>query len=798
MRAYSFWSLVLAASIAIVGCNGGEARPGAFTRISAFNGDGGWIAMAGRTQSGGATAAGGTAAAGGSTTAGVTAAAGGTTGANGGQTAGANSPEGGATTAAGGNTAVGGASSTGATGTGGQAQTDVRGCASISVDPSGAYSVTFKTPNWTFAGDLGAPASGISATTGSDKLGGYCETSFTYSASGNRSGRIRAYAQAPVVVFGETSADSVTSTRDFPALSTVPVLPYHITYQGPFIDYSMRIFNGDSPWVFFDASANAFIISGASHFQNTQTAKASGRIVSGIQSDIKTLPAGFEQTTVLVADTSINRAFENWGHALLTFSGKTPVANDATAVLAKYGYWTDNTSAYYYKTQSGFDYQTTLKNVKTYFEQQGVPLAYMQLDSWWYPKGSAQSWSDTSTGIYLYQAAPELFPDGLAAFRQSLDLPLLTHSRWIDTSSPYRTQYTMSGNVVIDPAYWTSIAAYLKSSGVITFEQDWLSVNGLAATNNLTDQDAYLDNMAKAMADTGIDIQYCMPWARHILQSTKYPNLTNSRVSDDGFDRTRWRTFLYGSRLAWAVGLWPWTDVFPSSDHDSLLLSTLTAGVLGGSDAIGSADIASIKRAIRADGVIIKPDVPILLLDRSIVDEASAAASAAFATTYTQHAGGRFTYVFSFTDTDNVTASFTPAELGYTGRVYVYDVNNDSGKVLDSTQASSTTLASTSTTAYYVVAPIGSSGIALLGEPGKIAPVGKQRISAFSDDGSVAVTVEFGTSEGPVTLQGYAPAAPTVTATSGTVGAVSYSSSTQRFTVPVTASGTTATIRFTP
>jgi len=56
------------------------------------------------------------------------------------------------------------------------------------------------------------------------------------------------------------------------------------------------------------------------------------------------------------------------------------------------------------------------------------------------------------------------------------------------------------------------------------------------------------------------------------------------------------------------------------------------------------------------------------------------------------------------------------------------------------------------------------------------------------------VTVQFAEGERAVTLRGYAPAAPTVTATSGTVGAVDYSASIQPFTFPVTADGTAATI----
>jgi hypothetical protein len=56
----------------------------------------------------------------------------------------------------------------------------------------------------------------------------------------------------------------------------------------------------------------------------------------------------------------------------------------------------------------------------------------------------------------------------------------------------------------------------------------------------------------------------------------------------------------------------------------------------------------------------------------------------------------------------------------------------------------------------------------------------------------------FGSGEGAITLQGYAPSAPTVTALTGTAGTVNYSSSTHLFTVSVTPAGTGATIRIAP
>ncbi len=655
--------------------------------------------------------------------------------------------------------------------------------------------MTFTHPAWVFGGSLGAPASAIMTATGSDGVGSYHETTFTYTNAGTRNGRIRTYDHLPVVIFGETNPASASNIRNFPVLSTVPTTSYHWTHTDiEFAPYSMSAYTADSPWIMFDGSANTFIVSAASHFTNVMTTRSGSAITVGIDSKIGTLPAGFEQTAILAADVGINQTHDDYGAALRGLSGKKPIPNDATPELEKFGYWTDNYATYYYKTQSGSDYQTTLKNVASYFKQLGAPLGYIQLDSWWYPKGSAsrpgKKSAPTEAGSTSTRAIRRCSPTDLPPFS----------SHWVCRSSrtragsirqPLPLDVQDVGDVSIDPAFWTKIASSIKSSGVATYEQDWMNINALPSTSNLTDQDAFTDNMAKAMASAGVNIQYCMALPRYYMQASKYQNLVTVRASEDGFQRGRWRNFFYTSRLAWSSGAWPWTDVFMSSSRDSLLISTLTGGIMGVGDAVNGANKASIMRAIRSDGSLIKPDAPLLLTDKTIIAEAQGKTNPSMATTYSQHAGGRTTYVFGFTSR-SASLSFTPAELGYSGSVYVYDVNKDSGRLLTATQANADTI---SDTAYYVVAPVGKSGIAFLGEQGKIAPLGNKRISDWSDDGTLSVKVLFASGETSVTLTGYAPTAPVATADTGTVGAVQYDATSKRFTVPVTAAGSSASLK---
>jgi hypothetical protein len=294
-----------------------------------------------------------------------------------------------------------------------------------------------------------------------------------------------------------------------------------------------------------------------------------GTAESGIAQTMQTLPAGFSHSMLLVFDKGMNQVFSVWGSALLALGGKQRPADDENVVLAKLGYWTDNGARYYYKFDPQLDYARTLLAIRDEFTRLGVPLGYMQLDSWWYPKGMNARWNSLSAalpdGERTYRADKELFPDGLAAFQQALGLPMVTHARWIATASPYRTEFKMSGNVVLDPAFWKSTSDYWADAGVVAYEQDWLDHNAQTELN-LQDPQAFLENMSAAVLSKGITIQYCMPLPSHYMASTQYSNVQTIRPSDDRFDREKWDSFLYDSRLASAVGLWPWTDVFFSND----------------------------------------------------------------------------------------------------------------------------------------------------------------------------------------------------------------------------------------
>jgi hypothetical protein len=664
----------------------------------------------------------------------------------------------------------------------------------VSVNPTGAYDIYTQAPAWHFGGNVGSSLSNISTVTGLDGVGNYNEVSFDFQAGVPRHAAIRAYWNQPAVLFTLSWTVAAINNFAFPNISVYPAGLNHIGYSGVFANPTFTGLTEEGPWAFFDSAANTFLISPAANFMVTSASQwGDGTISMGIDSQIPSLPQGFTHQTLLVAQHGINNAFETWGKILAGLSGKTKPANDADTSLNLLGYWTDNGATYYYHTEGSLSYMDTLAGVKADFDSHGIGLGYMQLDSWFYPKGPASDWTDGADGIAQYQAAPILFGSNLAGFQQRVGVPLITHARWIDPSSPYRQQYQMSNNVSIDPAYWRSVASYLNGSGVITYEQDWLV--GPALPNfNLTDADAFLGNMASAMSQQSMTIQYCMPSPRHVMQSSKYKNLTTIRGSNDRFNPNRWTPFLYESRLVSSSGAWPFTDVFMSTERSNLLLATLSAGPVGVGDQIGTMSTPNLLQAVRIDGVIVKPDFSLMPLDGTYLNDSQALGTPMIAATHTAYGNTKIHYVVEYAQAAVNQASFTLADLGMTGTAYVYDYFSGSGKVV--APADTYTRTVTSDLLYLVVSPIGSSGMALIGDTGQFVTAGKKRITAFEDNGSLNLTVAFANGEAPRRIEGYSPVAPHVSASAGSIAQFAYDSAAQRFSFQVTpgADGASATV----
>jgi hypothetical protein len=231
------------------------------------------------------------------------------------------------------------------------------------------------------------------------------------------------------------------------------------------------------------------------------------------------------------------------------------------------------------------------------------------------------------------------------------------------------------------------------------------------------------------------------------------------------------------------LGIWPFTDVFRSTETDNLLVATLSAGPVGVGDRIGALDAPNLLRAVRPDGVIVKPDVPLAPHDRAFLQEARSPEAPLIASTYSAFGKARTVYLFAYTRGAENRISFTLREAGLDMPAYVYDYFSGAGRLASPDEPQNWVIAND--WKYAVAAPVGLSGMAVLGDTGHFVSMGRKRVSAFHDNGRVLLTVAFAPGEAARIIEGYSPDAPVAEALSGSAGPVVYDPAIERFRLTV-------------
>ena len=136
----------------------------------------------------------------------------------------------------------------------------------------------------------------------------------------------------------------------------------------------------------------------------------------------------------------------------------------------------------------------------------------------------------------------------------------------------------------------------------------------------------------------------------------------------------------------------------------------------------------------------------------------------------------------------------TPQEFGFTGDVYVYNYFNKTGWRQPATQKIETSVDSQGS--YFVIAPVGQSRIAFLGDLSKFVPASKQRVSSLSDTGQISATLHLRPAE-TMPIWFFASSTPTVSADHATVSAPRFDSTTGLYQVVVASNqNERATIHF--
>ena len=516
---------------------------------------------------------------------------------------------------------------------------------------------------------------------------------------------------------------------------------------------------------------------------------------AGWHGDVDDVPAGFATELAIIAGDGARDCYDRWARLLRDASGVEAPARDSDTLGTRISYWTDNGSAYWYRTEPDLDAASTIVAAVDDLEARGVRVGSVQLDSWWYPHEelrpfNTDEWVVPPSGMVRWEPRDDVLPDGVAALRERLGRrPLIAHCRHLSSQSPYVDEF--ASWIDADRAHPRDNELYDRlldqcvAWGVEVFEHDWLiecflGVRGLRAPGRAA---AWQEGIDAGLGARDLHAQWCMASPADFAQVSRLQHVTSIRTSGDhGYlvgPEVLWAWFLHNNVMARALGLWPYKDVFHSARTSETreveaLLAAMSAGPVGIGDRIGEADVALIRRTCRADGVLVRPDVPIAATDQAPFDAPVWSGETLVGSTYTQHSAGRFGYALACnvgfdkrTKHAHIALSSLDADRPETDRVVLYDWRNRTVDVVDADAEYEVELEPAGWD-YRVLAPVLPDGIAVIGDPALYACAGDARVAdVVVGADEVVVTVLgagervpiIGWSESPVSATVWSPSA---------------------------------------
>ncbi len=436
------------------------------------------------------------------------------------------------------------------------------------------------------------------------------------------------------------------------------------------------------PMAVFDATGRAIAMGPFDGAMDAAVATRAGTEVSmGLMGGVNDVPVGYSMSFLIVAGPGLNRAFDSWGSALLDaygnprkrepMMGKFGERSWGSYVDTHLGYETDNGAYYYYSTLPGLDEGDTLVAVGRVLNKTGVPVRWVNLDSWRYFKGPGSTGGEgvpMAGGCKNWSTVPSMISGGdagLAAFASETGWDIMAHNRWWQNVTDYASQNggtypfiieqdsaAFPGNAFALPTsqdFWSDLFDQGLAWGLSQYEQDWLWTQFLgmeATTRSVGVAGAWLDQMGAEAATRNITIQYCMSLPRHAVQSARLPAVTQIRVSDDygaGHRDHQWRIGR-SSILARSLGLGCYKDGFLSSgkneSHGKAItgiepwpalqaaVASYSRGPVVINDGADFIDAELLLRSCNSRGELLRPGIAMTALDRSIVYEAFPPANA--------------------------------------------------------------------------------------------------------------------------------------------------------------------------
>lgn len=386
----------------------------------------------------------------------------------------------------------------------------------------------------------------------------------------------------------------------------------------------------------------------------------------GIPRALKSIPKGTVHRTVMVFGKGVNATMDRWGEIMRKYYGVEALKKDADVSLKYISYWTNAGSAYWYNTYKKKDYENTLRELQAHHEAVGLSFGSYQLDSWWYKKegdnytSGITEWkpekvkrSKNFNSIFPFlQHYRELFlftRDKMSYVQSILNKPIGCHFKQLSNESVYVREnkenficeeFPMPKNKKVAKRLFLGLFTHPKwrlayivhdwlqwmNDRHSTFKDFFLGPAYFEALDEVCREIPTLDN-----ACGHLTVQLCMSQPHMTLNSVTMASVTSIRSTSDSDSffvegTKRWWWHLYSSRFIQALGKFAFYDnrltsksymhpLSPYSKFEMIWLG-LSCGPIGIGDPIGKENIELIRRVVKEDGEIIKPDVPSVPLDQ--------------------------------------------------------------------------------------------------------------------------------------------------------------------------------------
>ena len=406
----------------------------------------------------------------------------------------------------------------------------------------------------------------------------------------------------------------------------------------------------DSPVIVFNltqrGSGDTVILSSFSNFMATSLSQRQegsyAALEYGVTGSMITVPANYTQSfIVFYSSNGINKGVREWGQTMQRAFNRTQQHRLNDVSLNYMGYYMDNGAYYFHNTMPGTNYEDTTINIVNQIQ---LPIHYMEISAYFYYKGVAGGVSDWSP-------RPEVFPHGIPYLHNRINLPFIIHNRYWAYDAVYQKNYSW----ILDPktglslpasndSFWFDLLTKAKEWGVILYQQDWLNYEYFLLEQAYTDihlTNRWLTSMGEAADQLDINIHYIMSYPRHFLKALEVPRVTQIRVSEDyagnlgSSNNPQWNIGVT-SMIVDALGLAPNKDVLWSTSiqpnnpygdnaHESLpdraiFIATLSTGPIAIGDAVNLTNVERIMRCCRQDGLILKPDRAITIINAIAAD----------------------------------------------------------------------------------------------------------------------------------------------------------------------------------